>query len=99
MRNAMSLTVFAVVVGGLTLQAQRGGTSQSTADLILTNGRIVTVDDGRPEARAMAVVGDRIEALGTADEIAKLGGPGTKVVDLHGQLAIPGFIESHGHFT
>jgi predicted amidohydrolase YtcJ len=89
-----------VLVAGLTLQAQRGGTAQAPpADLVLTNGRIVTVDEARPEVQALAVSGDRIEALGTADEIKRLVGPGTKVIDLHGQLAIPGFIESHGHFT
>jgi predicted amidohydrolase YtcJ len=99
-KTALSLTAFAVLVAGLTLQAQRGGTAQAPpADLVLTNGRIVTVDEARPEVQALAVSGDRIEALGTADEIKRLVGPGTKVIDLHGQLAIPGFIESHGHFT
>src|SRR3954465_10456236 len=99
-KNAVGLTVFAVVVAGLSLQAQRGGTAQGApADLVLTNGRIVTVEDGQPEVEAMAVSGDRIEALGTSADIGKLIGPSTRVVDLHGQLAIPGFIESHGHFT
>src|SRR5262249_34431172 len=63
------------------------------------NGRIVTVDDARPEVQALAVSGGRIEALGTGDEITRLVGASTTVIDLHGQLAIPGFIESHGHFT
>src|SRR5215470_15522992 len=100
MRNAVALILFAVIVAGLSLQAQRGGTAQAPpADLVLTNGRIVTVDDARPEAQAMAVSGDRVEALGTADEMKRLIGPNTKVIDLQGQLAIPGFIESHGHFT
>jgi predicted amidohydrolase YtcJ len=102
MRNGVGLTVFTLVVAGLSLQAlqaQRGGTAQAPADLVLTNGRIVTVDDARPEAQAMAVSGARIEALGTVDEIERLVGPSTKVIDLHGQLAIPGLIESHGHFT
>jgi predicted amidohydrolase YtcJ len=100
MRNAASLSLFAVIVAGLSLQAQRGGTAQAPpADLVLTNGRIVTVDDARPEVQALAVSGDRIEALGSADEIKSLVGPNTKVIDLGGQLAIPGFIESHGHFT
>lgn len=69
------------------------------ADLVLTNGRIVTVDDARPEAQAIAISRDRIEALGSADDMKRLIGPNTKVIDLHGQLAIPGFIESHAHFT
>jgi predicted amidohydrolase YtcJ len=68
------------------------------ADLVLTNGRIVTVDESRPDAEAMAVVDDRIVALGTAAEISSFVGPETEVLDLEGQLAIPGFIESHGHF-
>ena len=80
--------------------AQRSGTAQAPpADLVLTNGRIVTVDDGRPEAEAIAISKDRIEALGTKDEMKALIGPNTQVIDLQGQLAIPGFIESHGHFT
>lgn len=98
MRHAVSLSVFAVVVAGLTLQAQRG-TTQPVADLVLTNGRIVTVDDARPEAQAIAFSGDRIEALGSTDEIKRLTGPNTHVIDLKGQLAIPGFIDSHAHLT
>jgi predicted amidohydrolase YtcJ len=100
MRNALALTVFAVVIAGLSAQAQRGGTAQAPpADLVLTNGRIVTVDDARPEVEAMAVSGDRIQALGSAAEIKTMIGPATKVIDLQGQLAIPGLIESHGHFA
>jgi predicted amidohydrolase YtcJ len=99
-KAAASLVAFAVVVGGLSLQAQRGGTAQAPPpDLVLTNGRIVTVDDARPEAEAMAISKDRIQALGTAAEIKPMIGPNTQVIDLQGQLAIPGFIESHAHFA
>jgi predicted amidohydrolase YtcJ len=94
--------VFGLFVAALSVQAraQRGGTAQAPpADLVLTNGRIVTVEDAVPEVEALAVSGGRIEALGTAADIRRLIGPSTKVIDLHGQLAIPGFIESHGHFT
>lgn len=100
--TAASLVALALVVGGLSLQAraQRDGTAQaSAADLVLTNGRIVTVDDARPEAEAMAISKDRIQALGTAAEIKPMIGPNTQVIDLQGQLAIPGFIESHAHFA
>src|SRR4051812_32248207 len=100
MRNAVALTVFAVVVAGLSAQAQRAPAAPAApADLVLTHGRIVTVDEGVPEVEAMAVNGDRIAALGTDAEIRRMVGPNTKVIDLQGQLAIPGFIESHGHFT
>src|SRR5258708_7130953 len=96
------LAGFSVALAALTAQAraQRSGTAQAPpADLVLTNGRIVTVDDGRPEAEAIAISQDRIQALGTAAEIKPMVGPNTQVIDLQGQLAIPGFIESHGHFT
>jgi predicted amidohydrolase YtcJ len=69
------------------------------ADLVLRNGKIVTMNSDRPVAEAMAVRGDRIAALGGNADAAKWTGPGTKVIDLHGMLAIPGFIEGHGHFT
>jgi len=69
------------------------------ADMVLRNGKIVTVDAARPEVRAVAVRGDKIEALGTNEEIQRYVGPSTQVIDLEGHLAMPGFIESHGHFT
>jgi predicted amidohydrolase YtcJ len=71
----------------------------SPATLVLNNGRVVTADDARPEAQAIAVNGDTIVALGTNAEIARYVGPNTKVIDLAGQMAMPGFIEGHGHFT
>jgi predicted amidohydrolase YtcJ len=70
----------------------------ASADLVLTNGRIVTVDDALPEAEAIAVSGDRIVAVGSAAEIRRYIGPQTRMIDLQGRLAIPGFIEGHGHF-
>jgi predicted amidohydrolase YtcJ len=72
--------------------------SQQPADLVLRNGKIVTVDDKKPDAEALAVRGDVIVAVGTNKEIQPLIGPKTKVIDLKGRLAIPGFIEGHGHF-
>jgi predicted amidohydrolase YtcJ len=68
------------------------------ADLVLRNGKIVTVDARRPEARAIAVSGYTITAVGSNEEIARYVGPNTQVIDLNGQLAIPGFIEGHGHY-
>jgi predicted amidohydrolase YtcJ len=68
------------------------------ADLVLLNGRIVTVDEGRPEVEALAARGDAIVALGTTAEVEAYVGDGTEVVDLGGRLAVPGFIEGHGHF-
>ncbi len=72
--------------------------TQEPADLVLRDGKIVTVDEGMPEAEALAVKGDQIIAVGSNDEIDTYVGPSTDVIDLRGQLAIPGFIEGHGHF-
>jgi predicted amidohydrolase YtcJ len=71
---------------------------QGPADLVLRHGRVVTVDPARPEAQAVAIVGDRIAAVGSDAEIQPFIGPKTEVVDLGGKLAIPGFVEAHGHF-
>jgi len=69
------------------------------ATLVLMNGRILTVEDAAPEVQAIAIRGDRLAALGTVAEIRRYIGPSTEVIDLQGQLAIPGFIEGHGHFS
>lgn len=69
------------------------------ADLVLTGGRIVTLDPARPEATALAARGGRIVAVGDDAEIGALVGPATRVVDLAGRLAVPGLIEGHGHFA
>lgn len=68
------------------------------ADLVLTNGKIVTMDPKRPQAAAIAISGYTIRAVGSRQEIQRYVGPDTRVIDLQGQLAIPGFIEGHGHF-
>lgn len=83
-----------VLIGAGPARAQ-----QASVDLILINGRVVTADDSRPEAEAIAMRGDLIAAVGTTAEIKALAGPATTIVDLEGRLAIPGFIEGHGHFT
>ena len=68
------------------------------ADLILLNGKVVTVDDNVPDGTAIAVKDGRILAVGDEQEIGPYAGGATQVVDLAGKLAIPGFIEGHGHF-
>ena len=70
------------------------------ADLILINGKIVTVDATVPTASWIAVRGGRIAALGAEPkDYKRLVGGGTEIIDLGGALTIPGIIESHGHFT
>ncbi len=73
--------------------------AQQSADLVLRGGKVVTVDPEQPEATAIAVAGDRIMAVGTDQEIDQLVTSQTRVIELDGRLAIPGFIEGHGHFV
>ena len=69
------------------------------ADLVLRNGKIITMGGATQTAQALAVRGDKIIGLGPENMAGRWIGPNTKVIDLHGMLAIPGFIEGHGHFT
>lgn len=68
-----------------------------TADLIVTNARILTMDDANPRAEAIALAGGRIVAVGGADEVLALKGATTRVIDAGGTSVLPGFIESHLH--
>ena len=68
------------------------------ADLVLRGGKIITLSAARPVAEALAVTGGRITAVGTTAEINGFVGQETRVLDLNGALAVPGFIDSHAHF-
>ena len=69
------------------------------ADLILENGKVVTVEKSNPTGQAIAIREGKILAVGTTAAMRKHKGQMTQVVDLKGALAIPGLIEGHGHFT
>ncbi len=66
-------------------------------DTILTNGKIITVDDRFSIAQAVAVRGDRIVAVGTTADITRLAGPNTRRIDLAGKSVVPGMIDNHAH--
>jgi predicted amidohydrolase YtcJ len=68
-----------------------------SADLLLVNGRVYTVDAARPWAEAVATAGDRIVAVGTSAEIRALAGPHTRTIDLRGAFVTPGFNDAHVH--
>src|SRR3989441_6721641 len=68
------------------------------ADLIIINANIHTMDRNQPEAEAIAILGNRIAAIGSTQEIQKLAGKSTKVIDAKGQLVLPGFNDAHVHF-
>ncbi len=72
--------------------------SKPAATLMITNAAIYTVDKQHPKAEAVAVIGDRIVAVGSSAEIDLWRGPETKVIDARGKLLLPGFNDAHLHF-
>src|SRR5262249_53960589 len=89
MLRALALCIFALV--SVPAFAQ-------DADVVLLNGKIVTVDDRFSIAQALAIRGQRIVAIGTTGDIEKLKGAATRVIDLAGRTVIPGLIDNHSHW-
>ncbi len=88
----------AVAVSSIVGAAIVWGQQAAAPDVILSNGKIITVDDRFSIAAAVAVRGDRIVAVGTNQEIARLAGPATRRIDLRGRSVVPGLIDNHAHF-
>jgi predicted amidohydrolase YtcJ len=99
MRKAFQTWVLALVVMLPPAGVAPAAVQQEPATLVVTNGRILTVEDSLPEAQAVAIRGDRIVALGSAADIRRYIGTSTEVIDVQGQLVVPGLIEGHGHFS
>ena len=73
--------------------------AQPAADLIIRNAKVWTVDPSRPTAQAVAVLGDRIVAVGSDADVDLWRGPHTRVLDADGKLLLPGFNDAHVHFV
>src|SRR3989454_12317771 len=84
--------LFAAATGSMLLRAQ-----QAVPDLILTNGKIITVDERFSIAQAVAIKGERFLAVGTNTDISKIAGPNTRRIDLGGKAVVPGMIDNHTH--
>lgn len=100
MSRAALFLSFVLVTLGLPLLSGACVTTgaEGDADLVLRNGKIITLDPRYPEVRAMAIKDGRVIAVGFETLINRYVGPQTTVIDLTGTLAIPGLIEGHGHF-
>src|SRR5439155_23762526 len=89
------LAVYSLVfMSGVCANAQ----PKPAATLIITNAAVYTVDKQHPRAEAVAVIGDRIVAVGSRAEIDLWRGPETKVIDAGRKLVLPGFNDAHVHF-
>jgi predicted amidohydrolase YtcJ len=87
-----SVLVLILATGVKTATAQQ-------ADLVITNGKIITLDENKPEVQALATRAGKVIAIGTNEEIKKIAPDPKKTIDLDGELVIPGFIEGHAHFV
>jgi hypothetical protein len=92
-RRYVALLAACSIAAGAAVRAQ-----QAAADLILTNGKIITVDNRFSIVQAVAMRGERILAAGTNGEISRLAGPATRRIDLRGRSVVPGFIDNHAHY-
>lgn len=89
----------ALVLAGITsIAADCSMPPAEEADLVLHHGKVVTVDEAVPDGEALAVKGGLVLAVGSDEEIDGYIGSNTRVIDLQGQLAVPGLIDSHLHF-
>jgi predicted amidohydrolase YtcJ len=88
-------TLILICIVGSNLVAQ----SKPAADLIVTNAKIWTVDKAHPTAQAVAILGDRIVAVGSNADVNVWRGHDTKVIDAGGKLLLPGFNDAHVHFV
>jgi len=94
MHSLLAALAFTTVWTGIALAQVK-----PAADLIVSNGKVWTVDKNRPRAEAVAVIGNRIVAVGTSAEIDAWRGARTRIVDAQGKLVLPGFNDAHVHFV
>lgn len=96
-----SASWFAVTLGsllvGVSAQGQSAAAASRTADMIIVNARIYTVDDNRPIVNALAVRGGRVLFAGSDREARSLAGPRTRLIDAAGRTIIPGMVDAHAH--
>jgi predicted amidohydrolase YtcJ len=98
-RRTLTVVVVGLLVAGAASVSMRSARAQDaiTADLILSNGKIVTVDDRFTIAQAVAIKGNRIVAIGTNQEMDRLAAPNARRINLRGRTVIPGLIDNHNH--
>ncbi|MDH4316007.1 MAG: amidohydrolase [Gammaproteobacteria bacterium] len=96
-RRFLGTSMVAPVGLGLASSPARAESALGDADMIVTGGRVLTMDSYEPLAEALAVRGSFILAVGSNDDIRNLAGSSTKRIDARGMTITPGFIDAHSH--
>src|SRR5437016_6190834 len=91
-----SISLVIVLVSTLFVTPSRG--RAQSADTIVHNARIYTLNGKQPWAEALAIDGDKIVAVGSEADVERLRKPGTTMIDAGGRLVLPGFVDCHIHF-
>ena len=99
MRRGLVAGCGVVAAGWLLVVTARTPLAQGAADLVLVNGRVLTVDATDSVAQAIAIADGKIVAVGTNDHIRSRVGSRTQVIDLRGRATTPGLIDTHVHFS
>lgn len=86
-----------LIAVGCAIGGFASGAQQTAPDLVLFNGKIITVDERFTITQAVAIKADRIVSVGGTQDIARLAGPNTRRIDLKGRAVIPGLIDNHMH--
>ena len=86
-------------LGSAALLPESAFALDDAADTLFVNGTVITMNPAQPEAQAVAIRAGRILAVGSMNDVAKLKGEATRVVDLAGKTLLPGFVDPHMHFT
>src|SRR5262245_58002074 len=91
------LRVLAAAIAALAVGQTSTSAASTAADLVLTEGKVYTVDAGRSTATALAVADGVIVFVGSAEEAKRWIGPSTQLVNLGGRLVLPGLVDAHIH--
>jgi len=97
--TASSIAIWIAVLGAGVAVGYPQAPPPSPADLVLTNGKVLSLDPRDTVAQALAVRNGTIVAVGSAADIRPFAGPNTRVIDLRGRLVTPGLIDTHVHFS
>jgi predicted amidohydrolase YtcJ len=95
MRLSRAIAWLGLLLSPIAVWAQ----AKPAADLIVTNANVWTVDSKLPKAQAVAIIGDRIVAVGSQADVQGWRGASTRVIDAAGKLVLPGFNDAHVHFV